>query len=257
MKDVQQSRGNSESKALPFAEKLRATLKEEEEMPRPQKIEHGEATIDQRVQQRQSRKGRGRRGKWQKERASGLGSWNRVGPQTVLNAELGNPWASSNMQHVPIKHFCDDGGCSCNNSASILCTARLPPPLYDYINVTAEQQKQKGGRKLTSSQERWRSGSQSTPEAGGQCLGGANSPKGNGVFGETEIDGLRWYLSGKDSACQAKDTGDVGLIPESGRCPIEGNGYPTAVFLPGEFHGQGSLVGYGPWDCKSWTWLRN
>lgn len=109
MKDVQQSRGNSESKALPFAEKLRATLKEEEEMPRPQKIEHGEATIDQRVQQRQSRKGRGRRGKWQKERASGLGSWNRVGPQTVLNAELGNPWASSNMQHVPIKHFCDNG----------------------------------------------------------------------------------------------------------------------------------------------------
>ena len=47
MKDIQQSCGNSESKALPFAEKLRATLKEEEEMPRPQEIEHGEATIDQ------------------------------------------------------------------------------------------------------------------------------------------------------------------------------------------------------------------
>ena len=25
---------------------------------------------------------------------------------------------------------------------------------------------------------------------------------------------------------------------------------PTPVFLPGEFHGQGSLVGYGPWDHK-------
>jgi len=25
---------------------------------------------------------------------------------------------------------------------------------------------------------------------------------------------------------------------------------PTPVFLPGEFHGQRSLVDYSPWDCK-------
>jgi len=25
---------------------------------------------------------------------------------------------------------------------------------------------------------------------------------------------------------------------------------PTPVFLSGEFHGQRSLVGYSPWDCK-------
>ena len=25
---------------------------------------------------------------------------------------------------------------------------------------------------------------------------------------------------------------------------------PTAVFLPGESHGQRSLAGYSPWDCK-------
>ena len=25
---------------------------------------------------------------------------------------------------------------------------------------------------------------------------------------------------------------------------------PTAVFLPGEFHGQWSLIGYSPWSCK-------
>ena len=25
---------------------------------------------------------------------------------------------------------------------------------------------------------------------------------------------------------------------------------PTLVFLPGEFHGQKSLAGYGPWDHK-------
>ena len=25
---------------------------------------------------------------------------------------------------------------------------------------------------------------------------------------------------------------------------------PTPAFLPGEFHGQRSLTGYSPWDCK-------
>ena len=25
---------------------------------------------------------------------------------------------------------------------------------------------------------------------------------------------------------------------------------PTPAFLPGEFHGQRSLAGYSPWDCK-------
>ena len=35
----------------------------------------------------------------------------------------------------------------------------------------------------------------------------------------------RW-LSGKESACNAGDTGDVGLIPGSGRSPGEGNGNP-------------------------------
>ena len=29
----------------------------------------------------------------------------------------------------------------------------------------------------------------------------------------------------------------------------EGNGQPTPVFLPGEFHGQRSLAGYSPWNC--------
>ena len=36
----------------------------------------------------------------------------------------------------------------------------------------------------------------------------------------------------------------------SGRSPGEGNLLPTPVFLPGEFHGQRRLVGYGPWDRK-------
>ena len=45
--------------------------------------------------------------------------------------------------------------------------------------------------------------------------------------------------------------GDLGLIPGSGRYLGQGNGcLPTAVFLPGEFHGQRSLMGYSPWSRK-------
>ena len=90
-------------------------------------------------------------------------------------------------------------------------------------------------------------------------------------------------LVGKESTCSA---GDPGLIPGSGRSPGEGIGYPlqyswaslvakmgknlpamweslvssldqedplengmqhTPVFLPGEFHGCWSLMGYSPW----------
>ena len=47
----------------------------------------------------------------------------------------------------------------------------------------------------------------------------------------------------KESACHA---GDPDLIPGLGRSPAEGNGYPHQYILPGEFHGQRSLVGYSP-----------
>ena len=33
-------------------------------------------------------------------------------------------------------------------------------------------------------------------------------------------------LSGKESACNARNVGDVGLIPRSGRSPAGGNGIP-------------------------------
>ena len=32
--------------------------------------------------------------------------------------------------------------------------------------------------------------------------------------------------------------------------PLEKEGQLTPVFLPGEFHGQRSLVGYSSWGCK-------
>ena len=55
---------------------------------------------------------------------------------------------------------------------------------------------------------------------------------------------------GSDDKGSACNTGDLGSIPGSGRSPGEGKGYPTAVFLPGEFLGQSSLMVYSLWGCK-------
>ena len=55
------------------------------------------------------------------------------------------------------------------------------------------------------------------------------------------IKGFPGGSDGKESTCNA---GDQGSIPESGRSPGEGNGYPLQYsFLP-EFCGQRSLAGY-------------
>ena len=45
---------------------------------------------------------------------------------------------------------------------------------------------------------------------------------------------------GKESAC---NVGDWGLIP-GGKIPLKKEWLPTPVFLPREFHGQRSLMGY-------------
>jgi len=38
--------------------------------------------------------------------------------------------------------------------------------------------------------------------------------------------------------------------PWVGKIPWQRAWQPTPVFLPGESHGQRSLVGYCPWGCK-------
>ena len=43
----------------------------------------------------------------------------------------------------------------------------------------------------------------------------------------------------------------VGSLDQEDR--LEEERQPTAVFLPGEFHGLRSLVGYSPWTCKDMT----
>ena len=50
--------------------------------------------------------------------------------------------------------------------------------------------------------------------------------------------------AGKESACNAEDPGDVGLIPGMGRSPGGGNGKPLQYSCLKKAHGQRSLAGY-------------
>ena len=49
--------------------------------------------------------------------------------------------------------------------------------------------------------------------------------------------------------------GDLGSIPGLGKIPWRKEWQPTPVFLPGEFCGQRSLVGYSPWRWTGWISL--
>ena len=60
-------------------------------------------------------------------------------------------------------------------------------------------------------------------------------------------EGLPWWLSGKESACQCRRHK---FDPWVGKIPWRRKWQPTPVFLSGKFHGQRSLVGYSPWSCK-------
>jgi len=54
----------------------------------------------------------------------------------------------------------------------------------------------------------------------------------------------------KNLPANAGDAGDIGSVPGLGRSPGGGKWQPTPVFLPGEFHGQRSLLDYSPWGLK-------
>ena len=56
--------------------------------------------------------------------------------------------------------------------------------------------------------------------------------------------------AGKESTCNAGDTGNVGSIPGVGKIPRIRKWQPTPVFLLGKSHGQRNLAGYSPWGCK-------
>ena len=59
--------------------------------------------------------------------------------------------------------------------------------------------------------------------------------------------GLPILSGSEESACKA---GVLGFHPWVGKIPWRGKLQPTPVFLPGESHGQRSLVDYSPWGCK-------
>ena len=54
----------------------------------------------------------------------------------------------------------------------------------------------------------------------------------------------------KNPPANAGDVRDIGSIPGCGKIPWSRKWQPTPVFLPGQFHGQRSLVGYSPRDIS-------
>ena len=72
------------------------------------------------------------------------------------------------------------------------------------------------------------------------------------TLGDFENSLPRW-LSGKELAIPFAKCGKHGFDPWVGNIPWRRKWQPTPVFLPGEFHGQGSLAGYSPWARKRVT----
>ena len=64
------------------------------------------------------------------------------------------------------------------------------------------------------------------------------------------IDGLPWWLSGKESFYDTEDAGDPDSIPGLGRSPGGGHGNAFQYSCLENPHGQSSLVGYSPWGRK-------
>ena len=63
-------------------------------------------------------------------------------------------------------------------------------------------------------------------------------------------EGFPGGASGKEPACQCRRHKRHGFGPQIGKIPWRRAWQPTPVLLPGESHGQGSLVSYSPWDRK-------
>ena len=56
--------------------------------------------------------------------------------------------------------------------------------------------------------------------------------------------------SNKEPDCHCRRNKWCGFSPWVGKIPWRRKWQPTPAFLPGEFHGQRSLMGYGPWVHK-------
>ena len=64
------------------------------------------------------------------------------------------------------------------------------------------------------------------------------------------VYGLPKWHGGNEPACQCRRQKRHGFHPWVGKIPWRRAWQPTAVFLPGESHGQRSLAGCSPWGRK-------
>ena len=62
--------------------------------------------------------------------------------------------------------------------------------------------------------------------------------------------GLPDGSGGKEPTCKARSHKKHGFDPWVGKTPWRRKWQPSVVFLPGESHGQRSLVGYSPWGQR-------
>ena len=65
-----------------------------------------------------------------------------------------------------------------------------------------------------------------------------------------DINGLLWWLSGREFAFQCRSLRRCVVDPWVRKSPCRRAWQPTPVFLPGESHEQRSLVGCNLWGCK-------
>ena len=74
------------------------------------------------------------------------------------------------------------------------------------------------------------------------------------IYPEELICWVIWSTLGfsvvKNLPANAGDSRDVGLIPRVRKIPWRRKWQPAPLFLPGESHGQWSLVGYSPWGHR-------
>ena len=61
---------------------------------------------------------------------------------------------------------------------------------------------------------------------------------------------VRSFRGGSAVNNQPANAGDVGFNPWVGKIPWRRERLPTRALLPGEFHGQRSLVSCSPWGHK-------
>ena len=70
------------------------------------------------------------------------------------------------------------------------------------------------------------------------------------LYAYGQLTGFPGGCSDKELTCQSRRHKRCGFDPWDGKIPWRRKWQSTPVFLPGESHGQKSLVGYGPKSCK-------